>query len=661
MLMRFLSVLLLAVLLLALPVSVQAQSQQDMARAIQLAQGEERILHFVSAVTIARNGDLDVTETIRLVSLNNEMQHGIQRDFPTSYSTGFGQRTRVGFAVQAVQRDGKDEPWELMTLSNGVRVRIGSADVLLPIGEHVYVIRYRTTRQIRYGETSDELYWNATGTGWTFPIDKAEARITLPTPAKFGDRAVYTGYDGATDRDAQVVEERPGFIAFATTKGLGREQGLTVATAFPKGVLDPPGSGKRFGWWLEDWGAIGAAIAVILALIGFYLRTWLKYGRGPRAGTVVPIFSPPDNLSPAACRYIAQMKFDNAAFSAAIVDLGVKGQLHIDQEEGGWLSRGTTTLSRTTLGRAGTPHGMAAPEAAMRTSLFGSGERIELKQTNHATLQAARTALEAGLKRDYGSRMFRDNKGWAVAGLAAIPIAIIGIAMIAILLDPSSGPMTQLVIPCAAIALTAVAFWLHHVTKRVTGILDVLAWIGICATGGLAAMLAFGTVTAAVAGGAFVVLAPLALIPVALFAFRWMYAPTIEGRATMDRIAGFRHYLGITEEDRLEALHPPEKTPELFERYLPYAIALDVENRWAQRFAGVLAAAAAAGVATQTMGWYSGSSDFWRDPGGFADTVGSSLASTVSSAATSPSSSSGGSSGGGSSGGGGGGGGGSGW
>ena len=121
----------------------------------------------------------------------------------------------------------------------------------------------------------------------------------------------------------------------------------------------------------------------------------------------------------------------------------------------------------------------------------------------------------------------------------------------------------------------------------------------------------------------------------------------------MDRIAGFKHYLGITEENRLELLHPPEKTPELFEKYLPYAIALDVENHWANRFAGVLAAAAAAGSTAGTMGWYAGSGNIWDDPGGFAGSVGSSLNSAVSSAATSPSSSSGS--------GGGGGGGGSGW
>jgi hypothetical protein len=84
-----------------------------------------------------------------------------------------------------------------------------------------------------------------------------------------------------------------------------------------------------------------------------------------------------------------------------------------------------------------------------------------------------------------------------------------------------------------------------------------------------------------------------------------------------------------------------------------------VQNAWAKKFAGVLAAAGAAAVANS---WYYGDRRWHNDPVAFADHLGSELTQTISSASTAPgSSSSGGSSGGGSSGGGGGGGGGGGW
>ena len=94
---------------------------------------------------------------------------------------------------------------------------------------------------------------------------------------------------------------------------------------------------------------------------------------------------------------------------------------------------------------------------------------------------------------------------------------------------------------------------------------------------------------------------PAALAPLAALGFPWLQAPNREGRRVMDQIEGFRQYLGVAEEDRLEYLNPPKKTPELFERFLPYAIALDVENSWASRFTGVLAAA---GVGAAVSSWY---------------------------------------------------------
>ena len=150
------------------------------------------------------------------------------------------------------------------------------------------------------------------------------------------------------------------------------------------------------------------------------------------------------------------------------------------------------------------------------------------------------------------------------------------------------------------------------------------------------------------------------MTPLGFLGFHWLQAPTEAGRKIMDQIEGFRQYLGVAEEDRLNALNPPDKTPQLFERFLPHAIALDVENRWAKRFASVLAAA---GTSAAIGTWYSGTRNWSNDPVGFANHLGGALSSTIASAASPPGSSGGGggSDGGGSSGGGGGGGGGGGW
>ena len=85
-----------------------------------------------------------------------------------------------------------------------------------------------------------QTYWNATGNGWDFPIDRAEARIRLPAAVKLGQRSVYTGAQGSTASNAAVVAEKPGEILFRTTRPLASYEGLTVAVIVFADREQPP-------------------------------------------------------------------------------------------------------------------------------------------------------------------------------------------------------------------------------------------------------------------------------------------------------------------------------------------------------------------------------------------------------------------------------------
>jgi uncharacterized membrane protein YgcG len=150
----------------------------------------------------------------------------------------------------------------------------------------------------------------------------------------------------------------------------------------------------------------------------------------------------------------------------------------------------------------------------------------------------------------------------------------------------------------------------------------------------------------------------LALTAAGLILFHFLLkAATPKGRQLIDRLDGFRLYLDVAERDDLNLKNPPDRTPDLFERYLPFALALGVEQSWAEQFAAVFTRLGRDGQG-YSPAWYRG--DFSTDRvGNFASSVGSSLTSAIASSATPPGSSSGG--GGGFSGGGGGGGGGGGW
>ncbi len=138
--------------------------------------------------------------------------------------------------------------------------------------------------------------------------------------------------------------------------------------------------------------------------------------------------------------------------------------------------------------------------------------------------------------------------------------------------------------------------------------------------------------------------------------YHLLKAPTLLGRKVLDKIEGFKMYLSTAEKDRLNYLTPVEKTPELFEKYLPFAFALSVEQKWSEQFSDVLAKAAA--EQNYSPSWYSGTNWNSFDTSGFTSSFSSGFSGAISSSSTAPGSSSGS---GGSSGGGGGGGGGGGW
>ncbi|OQX30912.1 MAG: hypothetical protein B0D94_08720 [Candidatus Sedimenticola endophacoides] len=157
-------------------------------------------------------------------------------------------------------------------------------------------------------------------------------------------------------------------------------------------------------------------------------------------------------------------------------------------------------------------------------------------------------------------------------------------------------------------------------------------------------------------GSAPLTLGLLLLTGVNIAFYQWMKAPTLIGRRLLDQVEGFALYLSVAEQEELDFKHPPERTPQLFERYLPYAIALDLEQRWGERFSSLLHT----GGGGYQPRWYQGSGWHGQGISGFASALGSGMGAAVSAASTPPGSASG-SSGGGSSGGGGGGGGGGGW
>ena len=384
------------------------------------AGAEERIVDFASDIAIDADGGVSVTETIVVRAEGANIRRGILRDFPTEYSDRAGNKVRVPFEVVAVRRDGAPEHFAVEGLANGARIRIGRSDVMLDRGEHRYEISYRTARQLGFFATYDELYWNVTGNGWTFAIDHARARVTLPQPIPAAQLAAegYTGPFGARGRDytARVVD---GGAEYETTRLLAPSHGLTIVLTFPKGVIAPPSTLARTRWFVEDNVGAGVAFAGVLLVWGFLYLRWDRIGRDPKPGPQFPRYEPPALMSAAALRFVDRMGFDSRCFAAALLGLGARGYLKINQSE-----------DMFALTRTGREVAFGTGEKTMADKLFGSSQSAQLRRKYDPSVAAAQRELSEALEYHYADVLFRRNrKPLVLAGIGAIATVAGAIAL----------------------------------------------------------------------------------------------------------------------------------------------------------------------------------------------------------------------------------------
>ncbi|MFP4336176.1 MAG: DUF2207 domain-containing protein [Wenzhouxiangella sp.] len=551
---------------------------------------DERILDYHSDIEIHANGAMTVSERITVRSAQRNIRRGIYRDFPTRYRDRLGNRVIVDFEVVEVLRDGRPEPWFTETRPNGVRVNTGNDDLLPGAGEYTFTIRYRTNRQLGFFDDHDELYWNVTGLGWDFVIDRASARVQLPQAVP-GDQLIlhhYTGPAGSTSSHARAEVRAPGVVRFATDQPLAPGEGLTIAVEFPKGLVEAPTANERMGWFLRDNRGMLVLLVGGLGILLFYLREWQSKGRGPEAGVIIARYEPPQGYSPAGLRYLWKERYDQGCFTADLVALAVHGKVAIEHEK--QFFGASWTLRQTSQRASGE---LPPSQAALLDKLFEKGPSLELKSANAARIQAAMASHSKALDQRFKGAYLNPNARTLVIGVVA-SLLLCGLAFVV-----AGGPSAALVITAIVIMLINMIF------------------IGL------------------------------------------MPAPTERGRRLLDHVEGLKLYLTVAEQQDLARLQRPDAeepslTPKRFEALLPFALALEVEEAWTDKFTAAVGQAMAERTHS-SLAWYTGSGAAVGSLGAMTQSLGKSLSANISSAASPPGSSGGG---GGSSGGGGGGGGG---
>ncbi len=617
------------------------------------ALAEEAITSFSTDVTLRTNGTVDVIETIVVNAEGAEIRRGIFRDIPTLLVNPDNSRLRSDLTVVEVKRDGHTEPYVLEGLDAGFkRIRVGDKDVFLENGTHTYSIRYTMTRMGRSFADHDELYWNATGNYWDFPILASVTRVTLPDRAKISNLVGYTGEPGSTEQAVTITRVSDNQAIFRTTRRLEKGEGVSVAAAFQSGILTKPQGLEANLDWLSDHRDLVAPVAALLLVLLYNLLAWNAVGRDPKKGTIIPLFHAPKGMSPALAHYIHRMGWQNnawTAFTATIFDLGVKGLVKVDNPG--------KTLKVTTTG-APAPAGLPAEEMVLY-SYFATERSVTVDKIHGADLNKKRGTFVETVEAQNRKLYFNNNTGYVVLGVLLSVGSLVGLVAFDML-----NPLVLIFAAIGGIFIGILAgllksFWQSPIIgKIIFGVWAVLFGGNLLGSGiNFASDVKFDTP----------LFAAISIVVVNVVFAILMRAPTVQGRKLMDQLDGFKMYMDTAEKNRLNITGEPPMTVERFEGILPYAIALGVEKPWSDHFEGELArnAVADAGSSYQP-GFYSGSS--WSgSSGGFSNAVAT--ATTAMSAAmiaAQPSTSSGsgfssGGGGGGGSGGGGGGGGGGGW
>lgn len=532
---------------------------------------------------IDTDSTVTITETIRAQFIG--IRHGLYRDIPVQYDTPEGFGYRIWLDILSIT-DEAGNTLKYETSRNGPDERLKIYVPNASNSTRTIKIQYSVEHAIRFWDAHgnisafDEFYWNVTGDQWQVPIQAASATVTLPSGVKGLRVRAYEGAFRSTVPAAAAVTG-PNTAVIQATRSLGPYEGLTFSVAWDPGVVQRPGVADKVWFFLRaNW----VFLIPILVLIVMYV-IWHTYGRDPRLRPIAAQYEPTDGLTPAEMGTLIDNTCQIRDITASIVDLAVRGYILIEQHGEdqlfGLLSKRDYTF--TLLKKPNEWTGLQPHEIELLNALFPPGtESVSLNDLQNKFYTHVPSIRNAVYNRLLERHYY--------------------------LRRPDNVQREFLIAAAVVLGLTIAG----AATGRTLGITPV-------------SLVAAGVLSAA---------------SVAVFGW-FMPARTITGSRALEGTLGFEEFLRRVEEPRFERI---VKTPEMFEKYLPYAMALGVENSWAKAFQSIY---------TEPPTWYRGSMHPTFYPSLFVSDLGHMTTSTAAAFTSVPRSSGGSSFGGGGFGGGG--------
>ena len=543
----------------------------------------ERIDSFGVEIAVNTDSSINITETI-VYNTGGLQKRGIFRDIRLLSYSG----EKLGISRVSVTDSAGEKYQVKKTFSgNNLNIRIGSPDVTFS-GQKTYIIKYTINGALGEFEEYDEIYWNATGHNWPFPIERTHVTVRVPDGASIVQSA---GYYGAVGAKTALRKEEGG--VFSHSESLNPGEGATVAVGFSKGFVKYK---KLAAIIIKMLFTLFVIMLPITVFIKMY-HHWHEHGRDPVSGKpIIPHYDVPNEMTPIEASALVRESAGASDISAEIVNLAVNGYLTIERTE----EKVVIVKVEDYILRRTEKQGAFSPgDKKLLDSIFESGNEIRLSSLTNKFY----TKIPGITKEAFDALI---AKGFYKKNPQNVRVKYMALAAFIVF---------------AAFFMPVLIMW----------------------------SMVIGNVQ-----NAFALVTSVVLTAVIVGVFGWlMPVRTRKGLEAYEHLLGLREYIDIAEKDRIKFHNAPEKKPEVFEKFLPFAMIFGLEKQWAKEFEGIY---------TQPSGWYTDRSMKSFSAGAFAGSLKSFSDYSSRTISSSPSSSSsGGSGGGGSSGGGGGGGGGGSW
>jgi uncharacterized membrane protein YgcG len=494
---------------------------------------ELEIQNFHADVQVSPDGSIRVTEKIQVHFIGS--WQGLYRSIPIEYVTPQGFNYTLFVDVKRVT----DEDGRALKFASSRERHYRKLKIYVPgafNATHTVSIEYSVADGLRFFEDHDELYWNVTGDLWDYPLQSASATIELPAGTTNIRANQFTGGYGSRAQDADV-QVSGNDVAVQTRNPLRFHEGLTIAVAFDKGFVKAPTAFDRFSLFIRSNWPLLVPVAALLLM--FYL--WWTRGRDPRLRPITAQYEPPNQLTPGECGTLIDNSADMRDITASIVDLAVRGFMVIEEHD--------------------------------KTSMLG----LKHDKDFNFILNKDRSAWSA--LKPHEQVLLNGIFSAGTVG-ETVPMSNLQNRFYKTLPDLKSRIFESLV---------SLGYYRRRpdsVRSFYIGVGFVVGFLMVWGGGALGAAMGMPAQTFIIAG---------ILTGIIVCAFGWfMPAHTQAGTRAVEGILGFEDFLAHVESDRFNRMI---KTPQMFEKFLPFAMALGVEKNWSKAFEGIM---------TEPPGWYRG-------------------------------------------------------